>query len=94
MDIHMPEMDGLSALEYIMKKSPRPVVMLSALAQKGAIPTIKALELGAVDFIAKPSHFPSAVKEVRKRCWKSEDGREFARLRTKRPGRQAAPGVS
>ena len=39
--------------------------MLSALAQKGAIPTIKALELGAVDFIAKPSHFPSAVKEVR-----------------------------
>ncbi len=65
MDIHMPEMDGLTALEYIMKKSPRPVVMLSALAQKGAIPTIKALELGAVDFIAKPSHFPSAVKEVR-----------------------------
>ncbi len=65
MDIHMPEMDGLTALEYIMKKSPRPVVMLSALAQKGAIPTIKSLELGAVDFITKPSHFPSAVKEVR-----------------------------
>ncbi len=65
MDIHMPEMDGLSALEYIMKKSPRPVIMLSALAQKGAIPTLKSLELGAVDFIAKPSHFPSAVKEVR-----------------------------
>jgi two-component system, chemotaxis family, protein-glutamate methylesterase/glutaminase len=65
MDIHMPEMDGLTALEYIMKKSPRPVIMLSALAQKGAIPTIKSLELGAVDFIAKPSHFPSAVKEVR-----------------------------
>ena len=65
MDIHMPEMDGLTALEYIMKKSPRPVVMLSALAQKGAIPTIKSLELGAVDFITKPSHFPTAVKEVR-----------------------------
>ena len=38
MDIHMPEMDGLSALEYIMKKSPRPVVMLSAFVKKGAVP--------------------------------------------------------
>lgn len=65
MDIHMPEMDGLTALEYIMRKHPLPVVMLSALAQKGAEPTLKALELGAVDFITKPSHFPSSVKEVR-----------------------------
>ena len=65
MDINMPEMDGLTALEYIMRKHPLPVVMLSALAQKGAAATLKALELGAVDFITKPSHYPSAVKEVR-----------------------------
>ncbi|WP_287155017.1 chemotaxis response regulator protein-glutamate methylesterase [Candidatus Solincola tengchongensis] len=65
MDIHMPEMDGLTALEYIMRKMPLPVVMLSAMAQRGAAATLKALELGAVDFIAKPSHYPSAVKEVR-----------------------------
>jgi len=65
MDIHMPEMDGLSALEYIMKKSPRPVVMISALVKKGAAPTLKALELGAVDFIAKPTQFPTSVNEVR-----------------------------
>jgi two-component system chemotaxis response regulator CheB len=64
MDIHMPEMDGLSALEYIMRKHPLPVVMLSALAQKGARPTLKALELGAVDFITKPSHYPSAIREI------------------------------
>jgi two-component system, chemotaxis family, protein-glutamate methylesterase/glutaminase len=65
MDINMPEMDGLTALEYIMRKHPLPVVMLSAIAQKGATATLKALELGAVDFITKPSHYPSAVKEVR-----------------------------
>jgi two-component system chemotaxis response regulator CheB len=65
MDIHMPDMDGLAALEYIMSKRPMPVVMLSALAKKGADATLKALELGAVDFITKPSHFPSAVKEIR-----------------------------
>lgn len=65
MDIHMPEMDGLSALEYIMRKYPLPVVMLSALAQKGATATLQALELGAVDFITKPSHYPSAIREVR-----------------------------
>ncbi|HEY5493131.1 MAG TPA: chemotaxis response regulator protein-glutamate methylesterase [Candidatus Anoxymicrobiaceae bacterium] len=65
MDIHMPEMDGLAALEYIMKKSPRPVVMLSALVKKGAAPTLRALELGAVDFIAKPTQFPTSVNEVR-----------------------------
>ncbi|MDD3718252.1 MAG: chemotaxis response regulator protein-glutamate methylesterase [Actinomycetota bacterium] len=65
MDINMPEMDGITALEYIMRKHPLPVVMLSALAQKGAAATLKALELGAVDFITKPSHYPSAVKELR-----------------------------
>ena len=65
MDINMPEMDGLTALEYIMRKHPLPVLMLSALAQKGTTATLKALELGAVDFITKPSHYPSAVKEVR-----------------------------
>lgn len=65
MDIHMPDMDGLTALEYIMRKHPLPVVMLSALAQKGANATLRALELGAVDFITKPSHYPSAIREVR-----------------------------
>ncbi|MDD5747537.1 MAG: chemotaxis response regulator protein-glutamate methylesterase [Actinomycetota bacterium] len=65
MDINMPDMDGLSALEYIMKKSPRPVVMLSALVKEGADVTMKALELGAVDFILKPSEFPTSVCEIK-----------------------------
>lgn len=64
MDIYMPDMDGLSALEYIMKRYPRPVVMISALAKKGAESTLKALELGAVDFIERPSRFPNSMSGV------------------------------
>ncbi|MDW7776391.1 MAG: chemotaxis response regulator protein-glutamate methylesterase [Methanosarcinales archaeon] len=55
MDVEMPKMDGLSALSSIMKSNPTPVVMLSNLTQKGTYTTIKALEIGAVDFISKPS---------------------------------------
>ncbi len=55
MDVVMPEMDGLQALERIMAECPTPVVMLSALTSENAEPTIKALELGAVDFYLKPS---------------------------------------
>jgi len=48
-----------------MRRYPRPVVMISALAKKGAEPTLKALELGAVDFIEKPSPFPGSIDGVR-----------------------------
>lgn len=64
MDINMPEMDGITALEYIMNKYPRPVVMISVIAKKGADATLRALELGAVDFITKPSKLPTAVSQV------------------------------
>lgn len=55
LDIEMPLMDGLVTLQKIMQDEPTPVIMLSALTQHGAAATIKALENGAVDFIAKPS---------------------------------------
>jgi two-component system chemotaxis response regulator CheB len=56
LDIEMPELDGLQALGYIMSETPRPVVMLSAAESVNGIDaTIRALELGAVDFIRKPS---------------------------------------
>ncbi len=55
MDIEMPEMDGLTALTAIMQECPTPVVMLSNRTRVGAYSTVRALELGAVDFIAKPS---------------------------------------
>jgi two-component system chemotaxis response regulator CheB len=56
LDIDMPELDGLSALGYIMNDMPRPVVMLSAgTTASGQEATLRALELGAVDFVLKPS---------------------------------------
>jgi len=56
LDIEMPELDGIAALGYIMSEAPRPVVMLSGAATGDAQDlTIRALELGAVDFVRKPS---------------------------------------
>lgn len=55
LDVKMPVLDGLSALQRIMKECPTPVIMLSSLTEKGGENTLKALELGAVDFIDKSS---------------------------------------
>jgi two-component system, chemotaxis family, protein-glutamate methylesterase/glutaminase len=56
LDVEMPRLDGLSTLREIMADHPRPVVMLSSLTSQGAVETVQALTLGAVDFIAKPSN--------------------------------------
>lgn len=54
LDVEMPRMDGLSFLSKLMKSHPLPVVMVSSKTQKNCRITIQALELGAIDFIAKP----------------------------------------
>ena len=54
LDIEMPNMNGLAFLEKLMRLRPTPVVMVSTLTKKGASETLLALELGAVDFVAKP----------------------------------------
>jgi len=54
LDIEMPKMDGLEFLDRLMRVRPMPVVMISALTRRGSEATMTALELGAVDFVAKP----------------------------------------
>jgi two-component system chemotaxis response regulator CheB len=67
MDIEMPEMNGLQALQYIMSSTPTPVVMISSLTAAGTEATLKALELGAVDFI------PKALDDADKNIFRSAD---------------------
>jgi two-component system chemotaxis response regulator CheB len=55
MDLNMPHMDGLQATAHIMTNSPRPIVVVSSESKEGAASTLRALELGAIDFVAKPS---------------------------------------
>lgn len=54
LDIEMPGMDGITFLERLMRLRPMPVVMISSLTERGASATLRALELGAVDFVTKP----------------------------------------
>ncbi|MCH6263934.1 protein-glutamate methylesterase/protein-glutamine glutaminase [Neobacillus citreus] len=63
MDVEMPEMNGIAALEQIMNTSPVPIVMLSSRTGEGAAETIQALELGAVDFFLKESLIRSRVEQ-------------------------------
>ena len=55
LDVHMPEMDGLTCLDSIMIEQPCPVIMVSTMTAEGADATLEALRLGAVDFVAKPT---------------------------------------
>ncbi|TMP81119.1 chemotaxis response regulator protein-glutamate methylesterase [Pseudoalteromonas phenolica] len=71
LDIEMPKMDGISFLRNLMRLRPMPVVMISTLTHQGSPITLEALEIGAVDFIAKPKvnvaeqlqHYAETVQE-------------------------------
>ena len=97
MDVEMPNMDGLKALEEIMKTNPMPVIMLSTMTQDGADTTLKALALGCVDFIGKPSGSISLnIKDIGREIIDKVIAASTAKVRTKAgvfgtPARTAAP---
>ncbi|HWQ70007.1 MAG TPA: chemotaxis response regulator protein-glutamate methylesterase [Patescibacteria group bacterium] len=69
LDVEMPRMDGLTFLEKLMRAHPMPVVMVSSLTESGCETTLRALELGAVDFITKPKvdlreHMDEIAEEI------------------------------
>ena len=69
LDVEMPRMNGLDFLEKLMRLRPMPVVMVSSLTDQGSEVTLKALDLGAVDFITKPrlgvaEQFPELAREI------------------------------
>ncbi len=65
MDVNMPVMDGLSAVGEIMKKNPSAILMVSSLTSEDASTTIEAMELGAIDYIAKPGTMNVGKRENR-----------------------------
>ena len=82
LDVEMPDMDGLTALRHLMARYPRPVVMLSSQTQHGAITTLRALSIGAVDFVAKPSGAISLdFSRVREELLQKIRGAALARVR-------------
>lgn len=107
LDVQMPKMDGLEFLERLMRLRPTRVVMVSAFTEAGSETTLRALELGAVDFIGKPrANHPAAMAEYAEELADKLRGAAAARLRRSPvavppsgavPGRtpvSAAPGVA
>lgn len=82
LDVQMPKMDGLEFLERLMRLRPMPVVMVSAYTQSGSDTTLKALELGAFDFIGKPrADGPKSMEEYAEELVDKLRAAKSARLR-------------
>ena len=97
LDIEMPKMDGIDFLGRLMRLRPMPVVMISTLTERGAEITMRALELGAVDFVAKPRiGLADGIKELANQI--VEKVRVAARAHIRRlastPASAASTGVS
>jgi two-component system chemotaxis response regulator CheB len=96
LDINMPEMDGITALSLIMAERPVPVVMVSSLTEKGALATFEALNLGAVDYVAKPGGTISLTLDQVKvdllaKVRAAARAKVGAAAKSRTPGRSAKP---
>lgn len=90
LDVEMPRMDGLTFLENLMRLRPMPVVMVSSLTVEGAEVTLRALEIGAVDFFAKPDHdlinrFSESAQEICEKVKHAARTRPRARTTVNKP---------
>lgn len=84
LDINMPDMDGLTALSYIMAERPVGVIMVSSLTERGALATFEALNLGAVDYVAKPGGTISlSIDEIKSDLISKVHAAAMARIKTK-----------
>ena len=94
LDVEMPKMDGLAFLEKVMRLRPFPVVMVSSLTARGAHATIRAMELGAVDCIGKPSmDQPDTFDDLPARV-KAAAGARLHKRADERRARAGAPSPS
>lgn len=98
LDVEMPRMDGIDFLGRLMRLRPMPVVMISTLTERGAEVTMRALELGAVDFVAKPRiGLAEGIKELSDQIVEKirvAAAAHIRRLSTPAPGGTALDGAS
>ena len=93
LDVMMPVMNGLDALEIIMEECPLPVVMVSSLTQEGADATIRALALGAVDFVGKAGGPISKIDSIEDEILTKCRGAAQAHVSKTRPLKDSKPIV-
>ncbi len=85
MDVEMPVMDGVAAVAEIMQTVPTPIVMVSTLTTEGAETTLRALEAGAVEFVAKPGHLGTLIVNVGDQLAEAIRRARAARVARRRP---------
>lgn len=91
LDVEMPRMDGLDFLEKLMRLRPMPVVMVSSLTERGSEVTLRALELGAIDFVTKPQlgireGMQTYSEAIAEKIRSASRARTLSRLPTRPPG--------
>ncbi len=95
LDVEMPRMDGLTFLEKLMRAHPMPVVMISSLTQQSCETTLRALELGAVDFVSKPRlDVTRGTAELAAEIVAKVKAAAAARVQPRRPQRNGAAAAA